>query len=57
MIATTSTSESTKARWRTANRMADVLESQVKERRNPLAARVVSWFNLCRVCQDLEGLN
>lgn len=33
---------------------AYALESQVKARRNPLAARVVSWLNLCRVCQDLE---
>jgi hypothetical protein len=43
-----------KERWRTAGRFADVLEAEVKARRNPLAARVVSWFNLCRVCQDLE---
>jgi hypothetical protein len=31
-----------------------VLESEVKARRNPFAARVVSWFNLCRISQDLE---
>ena len=31
-----------------------MLESEVKARGNPLVARVVSWFNLCRVCQDLE---
>lgn len=43
-----------KERWRTAGRFADVLEAQVKARRSPFAARVVSWFNLCRVCQDLE---
>jgi hypothetical protein len=54
VIASPSTSESVKERWRTAGRFADVLESEVKARRNPLAARVVSWFNLCRVCQDLE---
>jgi hypothetical protein len=54
MIATAPTSESVKERWRTAGRLADVLESEVKARRNPFAARVVSWFNLCRVCQDLE---
>jgi hypothetical protein len=46
--------ETVKERWRTANRFADVLEAEVKTRRNPFAARVVSWFNLCRVCQDLE---
>ncbi|MCX6929788.1 MAG: hypothetical protein NT154_42225 [Verrucomicrobia bacterium] len=54
MIASPSNSESVKERWRTAGRFADVLESEVKARRNPFAARVVSWFNLCRVCQDLE---
>jgi hypothetical protein len=54
MIATAATSDSVKERWRVAGRLADVLESEVKARRNPLAARVVSWFNLCRVCQDLE---
>jgi len=43
-----------KERWRTAGRLADVLEAEVKDRRNPFVARVVSWFNLCRVCQDLE---
>jgi len=54
MIATAPTSESVKERWCTAGRLADVLEAEVKARRNPFAARVVSWFNLCRVCQDLE---
>jgi hypothetical protein len=54
MIATAPSSESARERWRTAGRLADVLESEVKARRNPFAARVVSWFNLCRVCQDLE---
>jgi hypothetical protein len=54
MIATAPPSESVKERWRTAGRLADVLESEIKARRNPFAARVVSWFNLCRVCQDLE---
>ena len=53
MSATVAT-EDVKARWRTAGRFADVLEAEVKQRRNPLLARVVSWFNLCRVCQDLE---
>jgi len=43
-----------KERWRTAGRFADVLESEVRSRRHPFIARVVSWFNLCRVCQDLE---
>jgi hypothetical protein len=54
MIGTALTPESVKERWRIAGRLADVLESEVKARRNPFAARVVSWFNLCRVCQDLE---
>lgn len=54
MIATEATSERVKERWRTAGQLADVLESEVKARRNPIAARVASWFNLCRVCQDLE---
>ncbi|MHB8523277.1 MAG: hypothetical protein ACYDH9_21335 [Limisphaerales bacterium] len=47
-------SEPMKERWRTAGRFADVLEAEVKARRHPFVARVVSWFNLCRVCQDLE---
>jgi hypothetical protein len=41
-------------RWRTAGRFADVLEAEVRMRRSPLIARVVSWFNLCRLCQDIE---
>jgi hypothetical protein len=54
MTAHAPTSESVKERWRTAGRFVDVLEAEVRARRNPFAARVVSWFNLCRVCQDLE---
>jgi hypothetical protein len=54
MITDAPVPETVKERWRTANRFADVLEAEVKTRRNPFAARVVSWFNLCRVCQDLE---
>jgi hypothetical protein len=46
--------ESARERWRTAGRFADVLEIEVKARRNPVIARVVTWFNLCRFCQDLE---
>ena len=46
--------EAAKERWRTAGRFADVLEAEVKTRRYPLVARVVSWFNLCRLCQDVE---
>ncbi len=46
--------DTVKERWRTAGRFADVLEAEVKTRRNPLTARVVSWSNLCRLCQDLE---
>ena len=53
-VVTATPSESVRERWRTAGRLADVLESEVKARRNPLAARVVSWFNLCRICQDVE---
>jgi len=47
-------SESAKERWRTAGRFAGVLEAEVKARQHPFIARVVSWFNFCRVCQDLE---
>ena len=47
-------SEASKERWRTAGRFADVLEGEVKARQRPFLARVVSWFNLCRVCQDWE---
>ncbi len=54
MSASTTPSELAKERWRTAGRFADVLEAQVKARRSPIAARVVSWLNFCRVCQDLE---
>ena len=43
-----------KGRWRTAGRFADVLEGEVKSRRHTMVARVVSWLNLCRLCQDLE---
>jgi hypothetical protein len=41
-------------RWRTAGRFADILDAQTKSRQHPYVARVVSWFNLCRVCQDFE---
>ena len=41
-------------RSRTAVRFADVLETEVKARRNLLIVRVITWFNLCRLCQDLE---
>ncbi len=51
MTAMAAMPEGVKERWRTAGRFADVLEAEVKARRNPFAARVVSWFNLCRVCQ------
>jgi hypothetical protein len=54
MIATPTLSEANRERWRTAGRFADVLESEVKSRTSPPAARVVSWFNLCRLCQDFE---
>jgi len=47
-------SEPMKERWRTAGRFADVLQAEVKSRRHPFIARVVSWFNFCRICQDLE---
>jgi len=54
MTANTAIPEGVKERWRTAGRFADVIEAEVKTRRNPFVARVVSWFNLCRLCQDLE---
>jgi hypothetical protein len=41
-------------RWRTAGRVADVLDGEIKSRQHPYISRVVSWFNLCRVCQDFE---
>jgi hypothetical protein len=47
-------SEPMKARWRTAGRVVDVLDAETKSRQHPFVARVVSWFNLCRVCQDFE---
>jgi hypothetical protein len=47
-------SEKARERWHTIGRFADVLEGEVKARRNPLVARVVTWLNLCRLCQDLE---
>jgi len=47
-------SETAKERWRIAGRFADVLEAEIKSRRHPFVARVVSWFNFCRVCQALE---
>jgi hypothetical protein len=49
-----SPSQSVLERWRTAGRFADVLEAEIKARHHPLIARVVSWFNLCRLPQDLE---
>ena len=54
MIEVANVPETVKERWRTAGRFADVLEGEVKARRNPVVARVASWLNLCRVCQDLE---
>ena len=54
MIVSEAKSELLTERWRTAGRFADVLEAEVKARRHPFTARVVSWFNLCRLCQDLE---
>ena len=54
MSSTSALPEIVKERWRTAGRFADVLAAEVKARRNPFVCRVVSWFNLCRVCQDFE---
>ena len=34
--------------------MAEILDGETKSREHPYVARVVSWFNLCRVCQDFE---
>jgi hypothetical protein len=53
-MSTSALSEPMKERWRTAGRVADVLDAEVKAREHPFIARVVSWFNLCRVCQDFE---
>ena len=47
-------SEPLRERWRTAGRVADVLDAETKSRHHPFVARVVSWFNLCRICQDFE---
>jgi hypothetical protein len=41
-------------RWQTAGRFADVLDTEVKSRQHSMVARVVSWLNFCRICQDLE---
>ena len=46
--------EAARERWRTAGRFAEVLEREVRTRQNPPAVRVVTWFNLCRLCQELE---
>jgi len=54
MISTGSLSEAVQERWRTAGRFAHVLEAEVKARTQPYGVLVVSWFNLCRLCQDLE---
>ena len=54
MNSTIATPEHVKERWRTAGRFAGVIEAEVKARRNPFAVRVVSWFNLCRLCHDVE---
>jgi hypothetical protein len=54
MISTAPLPEAVKERWRTAGRIADVLEAEVRARSSPFVARVVSWLNLCRVSQDLE---
>lgn len=54
MSTTTAVPEPVKERWRTAGRFADVLQAEVKSLRHPFIARVVSWMNFCRVCQDLE---
>ena len=53
-MSTVTLPETAKERLRTAGRFADVLQAEVKARKHPFIARVVSWFNLCRVCQDLE---
>ncbi len=54
MSSTAALPEALKERWRTVGRFAGVLEAEVKAREHPFIARVVSWFNFCRVCQDLE---
>jgi hypothetical protein len=54
MSATAEPSSLVNERWRALGRFADVLDGEVKSRRHAIGARVVSWFNLCRVCQDFE---
>jgi hypothetical protein len=54
MSPTAEPSGAIKERWRAVGRFADVLEGEVKSRRHGIGTRVVSWFNLCRICQDLE---
>lgn len=54
MIATAEIPERVRQRWRTAGQFAGVLEAEVKARQSPLVARIVSWFNLCRLCQAIE---
>ncbi|MBI4662582.1 MAG: hypothetical protein HY735_27530 [Verrucomicrobia bacterium] len=46
--------EAEKARWRTAERFAEVLDEEIKALHRPLLVRVITWFNLCRLCQELE---
>jgi len=46
--------EAEKARWRTAERFAEVLDEEIKAPHQPLLVRVITWFNLCRLCQELE---
>ena len=47
-------SDKTSERWRAVGRFAQVLEAEIHARRNPFAARVVTWLNLFRICRDLE---
>ncbi|MDA1272917.1 MAG: hypothetical protein O2960_02540 [Verrucomicrobia bacterium] len=46
--------EAEKARWRTAERFAEVLDEEIKAPHRPLLVRVITWFNLCRLSQELE---
>src|SRR5438445_11166993 len=54
MSPTNTMTDKTSERWRAVGRFAQVLEAEIHARRNPFAARVVTWLNLCRICRDLE---
>ena len=46
--------ETTREHWRTAGQFVDVLDQEVRASHKPLLARVVTWFNICQICQYYE---